>query len=461
MKNWYEPNGGQNPSQPAVPPPPLAPSPTSPAYGQTFFGQHSQDVGQDAGGKNQQRNKNKRDRGGGSRTTWSSTFTIIGVAGALIFSVVAVVITYLNDGETTVIREVAAPPAQVSEVSTAEAPNTTASTEAPNTATVLSRVVEDTGDGTVIEQAAEKVVEATVKLETESGGGSGFIYSTEGYIITAAHVLTGPDGTTFDTVTVGLTRDGNIVRRVEGEVIGLDDRKDIGVVRIDRSLDFSIAELGSNAQVRIGETVIAVGSPFGLENTVTRGIVSALNRTVTSPGTGEVLGFNLIQTDAPINSGNSGGPLANLNGQIIGVNILIQNSGVGGNVGIGFAVPIAQATQVADEIIRGVNTEEFGFLGISGRTSTIGRAGALVADVTPGEPADRAGVRVGDLIVAVDGEAIFDFNDLLTAVQLHKPNDVIVLEVIRQELDDNEEVTSEETLDLQLTLGSRPEPVSS
>ncbi len=375
---------------------------------------------------------------------------------ALIVSVIALVVVITDeDGTETVIREVQNVPSNIQD------PTAVANGDVNSDGSVVSATTipfEPARIGTA-EFAAKKVTVTTVRVETEGGFGSGFFYDSSGLIMTAAHVVTGPDGEFYENVIIGISDGERIVHRVTGTVLGGDTRKDIAVVQVtpDETFNFGVAELALSQAVSPGQDVIAVGSPFGLENTVTKGIISAVNRTVLS-STGEVLGFNLIQTDTPINSGNSGGALADLNGNIVGINILIEtgSTGASGNIGIGFAVPIAQAIGVANEVVEGKANQELGYLGITGRSSTIGPAGALVVDVVGGESASRAGIQEGDLIIEVDGNSITTYVELLTAIQLHEPNDEVELVILREIEDGTTGNTRLERLTLNLILGSRP-----
>jgi S1-C subfamily serine protease len=217
-------------------------------------------------------------------------------------------------------------------------------------------------------------------------------------ILTNAHVVE-----KTDRVMVGL-QDG---RSVEGKVVGLDRLTDLAVVRLSGSGPWPVAPLGNSDTLQVGDWAIAVGNPFGLDNTVTLGIISNLNRNVSKLGITDKR-LDLIQTDAAINPGNSGGPLLNADGQVIGINTLVRS---GPGAGLGFAIPINRARLIASQLISsgrvshpmiGVGLDE-----ISGSPGgSAAREGALVASVLPGGPADRAGIRPGDVIVSAGGQAI-------------------------------------------------------
>jgi putative serine protease PepD len=266
---------------------------------------------------------------------------------------------------------------------------------------------------------AKALIPSVVQLEVRSGGsggglGSGFVYDKNGYIMTAAHVV---DST--DQVTV-LLPDGS---RLPGEVLGRDDGNDVAVVKVDRN-DLTPAPLAIGVPLEVGQLAVAIGSPFGLEETVTAGVVSAKSRIVS--------GREVIQTDAPINPGNSGGVLADRRGRVIGINSAIRpaNDGSNGNIGIGFAVPIDVAAKSAEAIVQGKPIQT-GYLGVSMSDPTTGRAGALVREVSPGSPADAAGLQVGDLIVEIDGAAVENYEDLARRIRAHAPGDRVALTIVR------------------------------
>ncbi|HYF44713.1 MAG TPA: trypsin-like peptidase domain-containing protein, partial [Acidimicrobiales bacterium] len=248
--------------------------------------------------------------------------------------------------------------------------------------------LEGTGQEPIADVAAT-VAPTVVQIEVGQGVGSGFIYDEEGLILTAAHVVQG--SSEVDVVLA----DGD---RLEGEVLGADDGTDVAVIQIDPGdRDLPVAALATGVPVQVGQTAVAVGSPFGLDQTVTAGIVSAVDRSF--PTADGVL--QVIQTDTPINPGNSGGALADRQGRIIGINDAILTGGVSsGNVGVGFAIPIDTAVAAAAHLERGEEVE-FGFLGVQSTSATGDDSGAQIVDVTPGSPADEAGIDEGDVIVQV------------------------------------------------------------
>ena len=256
----------------------------------------------------------------------------------------------------------------------------------------------------------------------QRGVGSGFILSADGYVMTNAHVVDGAD-----ELLVTLTDK----REFKAKVIGLDKRTDVAVVKIEAS-GLPAVKLGDVSRLKVGEWVMAIGSPFGLENSVTAGIVSAKAR-----DTGDYLPF--IQTDVAINPGNSGGPLINMRGEVVGINSQIYSRS-GGFMGISFAIPIDEASRVADQLRAGGRVIR-GRIGVTIAPVTkevaesigLGRAaGALVRGAESGGPADKAGIEAGDIITKVDGKVIEKSGDLPRLVGAAKPGSKTVLQVFRR-----------------------------
>jgi putative serine protease PepD len=261
---------------------------------------------------------------------------------------------------------------------------------------------------------AKALLPTVVELRQGSGLGSGFVYDKNGYIMTAAHVVEDAD-----QVQVRLY-DGT---KLTGKVVGTDELNDVAVVKVDRT-GLAAAPLALGETIQVGQLAVAIGSPFGLNETVTAGIISATDRTLE--------GREVIQTDAPINPGNSGGVLADRRGRVIGINDAIQtgSDGSNGNVGIGFAVPIDLAARSATAIVQGKQIQT-GYLGVTMGEPTGNQGGALVQEVAAGSPAAKAGLHPGDLVVAIDGQSVADYGELGARIRAHKPGDEVTLKVVR------------------------------
>ncbi len=254
------------------------------------------------------------------------------------------------------------------------------------------------------------------------GVGSGFVLSADGFVLTNAHVIDGAD-----EVIVTLTDS----REYKAKVIGADKRSDVALVKIEAT-GLPVVRIGDVNRLKVGEWVIAIGSPFGLESTVTAGIVSAKAR-----DTGDLV--KLIQTDVAINPGNSGGPLINMRGEVVGINSQIYSRS-GGYMGISFAIPIDEASRVA-ESLRTSGRVIRGRIGVAigpvtkdvAESIGLGKPiGAMVSSVEAGGPADKAGVEAGDIITKVDGRAVEKFGDLPRMVGMAKPGAKAVLQVYRR-----------------------------
>ncbi|MBW2109194.1 MAG: DegQ family serine endoprotease, partial [Deltaproteobacteria bacterium] len=253
--------------------------------------------------------------------------------------------------------------------------------------------------------------------------GSGFIIDKKGYIVTNNHVVENAD-----KIKVKL----NNGKEVPAQIVGRDPKTDIALLKVKKLRNVGVAKLGDSDALKVGEWVVAIGSPFGLEHTVTAGIVSAKGRVI---GSGPYDDF--IQTDASINPGNSGGPLVNMQGEVVGINTAIVSRG-GGNVGIGFAIPINLARDIIEQLKTSGSVTR-GWLGVSIQDVTPELAeyyglkepkGAIVGEVFEGDPADKAGIQAKDVIVEVDGKKIHNSRDLsriIAAVPVGKKVDVTVL----------------------------------
>ena len=286
----------------------------------------------------------------------------------------------------------------------------------------------------------------------QMGLGSGVIIDKKGYILTNEHVVKDADD-----ITVTLP-DG---REFKGEILGTDPRSDLAVIKIDAD-NLPVAKLGDSDKLRIGEWSVAIGNPFGFYlkssiPTVTVGVISALHRHLPMTSYRSRLYTDLIQTDAAINPGNSGGPLVNLKGEVIGINVAIMSS-TGGYQGIGFAIPINTAKFRLDNLIKGIEVE-YGWLGVSVQDITKDladyfrledRKGVLVAKVFKNSPADKAGVKEGDIIKEFDGKKIEDVRGLINIVSCTKVGKRVKVLIIR----DNKPLT------LTVKVGKRPEDIS-
>jgi len=315
------------------------------------------------------------------------------------------------------------------------------------TAPVTQQAEEAPVDSQSIETAASKVVPSVVNVSVvqnvtgqfgfgssqQQGTASGVIIRADGYILTNNHVV---DGATSITVKLGADE-------VAAKVVGTDPTTDLAVIKVPNT-GLTPATIGSSAGIKVGQWVIAVGSPFGLDHTVTAGIISALNRTNIDTSTGSVAAYtNLIQSDAPINPGNSGGALADLEGRVVGINALIESPagsvGAAQSAGIGFSIPIDFAMSVADQLIAGKKVAH-PYIGVG--TSTVDQAvgqqfslgvtaGALVQSVQKGSPAEKAGIKSGDVIVKIGTMDVTSVEDLFSAIRSHKVGETVPVVVVR------------------------------
>ncbi len=272
------------------------------------------------------------------------------------------------------------------------------------------------------------------------GVGTGFVFRSDGYILTNNHVVEGADEIKVTFI------DG---KEFTGKVIGADALTDIAVVKIDAS-NLPIIPLGDSDKARVGEWVIAIGNPYGLSHTVTVGVLSAKGRPIQAGDSGREY-ENFFQTDAAINPGNSGGPLLNLKGEVIGINTAILPYAQG----IGFAVPINMAKEILDDLIeKGRVVRAWLGVYIQDVTKEIAQTfglseakGALVADISPDSPAEKSGILRGDIILKVDDQEIGDVAKLQQVIRSHKPGDIVTLEIWR----------NKEIIQLQVTLGELKE----
>ena len=279
----------------------------------------------------------------------------------------------------------------------------------------------------IAKRVSPSVVQLNVTGQQGAGTGSGFIISSDGYILTNNHVA-GPSGS-GGTIEV-LFGDGT---KASGTLVGANPGYDLAVVKVNKT-GLPAISVGSSGGLNVGDSVIAVGSPLGLQGTVTSGIVSALNRPVTAGGEGETAFINAIQTDAAINPGNSGGPLLNAAGSVVGINSAIasmgsSSSGQPGSIGLGFAIPIDTAKRIADELIR-TGTSTTPIIGVQ-LDMQYANDGARVQEVTAGGPSAIAGLQSGDVIAAVDGKNIADATELIVTIRAHAAGDTVKLTITR------------------------------
>jgi putative serine protease PepD len=262
--------------------------------------------------------------------------------------------------------------------------------------------------------------------ESSTSTGSGFLIDSAGHILTNYHVIEGADRQTGVTVQF----EDNITR--PATVVGVDQDNDLAVLKVnmDGVPPVRPLSLGDSATVQVGDPTLAIGNPFGLDRTLTSGIVSALQRQIQAPN-----GFsidNVIQTDAPINPGNSGGPLIDAAGRVIGINSQIETGAGGGNgsVGIAFAVPINTAKALVQPLERG-STVHYAYLGISGQPATGRRRGVLVLHPEPGGPAANAGLKSGDVIQKIAGRPVATIDELQSVIAGHRPGDTVSVRLQR------------------------------
>jgi S1-C subfamily serine protease len=358
------------------------------------------------------------------------------VGGGLVVAVIAAAGGLSGSQKTVTVVQQSAPiaPSNASQQSPGLTPHQIYQKDAPGVAYVTSTIVRQT--------------ESPFGLRGESqqgqATGSGFVINADGTILTNYHVVEN---------AVKVTVSFEHGKAVEAKVIGKDPSNDLAVLRIPtEGLTLHTLVLGDSSKAQVGDPVLAIGNPFGLERTLTTGVVSALQRKITAPNGFEI--DNVLQTDAPINPGNSGGPLLNSAGEVIGINSQIETGGSGGgSVGIGFAVPINTAKSELAQLEKG-GTVRSAYLGVStltvdGSLSALNlpvKSGALVETVEAGTPAAKAGIRGGnleaqtgggkvavggDIVVKVDGKTIANAEALSSLIGSKKPGETIAIEVLR------------------------------
>ncbi|RQW92538.1 trypsin-like peptidase domain-containing protein, partial [Micromonospora globispora] len=292
---------------------------------------------------------------------------------------------------------------------------------------------------------AASVQDSVVSIITDNGEGSGVILSADGYVLTNNHVVASASG---DTVKV-VFADG---KSAQAKIVGTDPKTDLAVVKASGVSGLKAAKFGDSDAMQVGDQVLALGSPLGLQGSVTAGILSARDRTIQAGEEGQQQNpqqaassiSGLLQTDAPINPGNSGGALVNTRGEVIGINTAIATAGQGsnGNIGVGFAIPSNKAKDVAEKLQRGEKVSHPS-LGVSVNAAEDG--GALIAAVTPGSAAEKAGLQRGDVITKFGDKVINDSNDLVGAVQSGKVGDRVHVEFKRNGSTQTATVTLAET----------------
>lgn len=312
--------------------------------------------------------------------------------------------------------------------------------------------------------AAPSVVTISVSGSSGSGNGSGVFLTNDGFVITNAHVVT-LDGSTSNVKLQVKTSDGHVYT---AKVVGTDPINDLAVIKVDAPISFTPVQFADSSKINVGDRVVAIGAPLGLANTVTEGIVSALNRTIAVAsaevpenqglgglqffsGSGTAVNLRVIQTDAAINPGNSGGALVDEEGRLIGINVAIASAGSGaqaGNIGVGFAIPSNVAQRIASEIMAtGTASHALLGAGVADSTGTSDKSGfsvgAEIKELTKGGAAEKAGLAVGDIVVKFNGQAITTAGELTAAVRQEPAGAEAVIEVIR----------NKKTLTLNVVLG--------
>jgi putative serine protease PepD len=292
----------------------------------------------------------------------------------------------------------------------------TGETATPAAPVAPARTATDVSD--LYERVSPGVVSVEVTTGTGGGTGSGFVLDKDGYLLTNEHVVD-----SASSVRVRFPEGAPITAKV----VGSDKSSDLALLKIDPSAHkLTPLTLGSSGALKVGQSAIAIGSPYRLQGTLTTGVISALGRSITAPNNFPI--DNAVQTDAAINPGNSGGPLLDASGRVVGVNAQIATN-TGANDGVGFAIPIDTAKQVIPQLKSG-HAITRPYLGVSTSDAVTG-TGAVVRAVVPGGPAADAGLRTGDRILAVGGKSVSQSDDVASAVIVHKPGDAVKILVRR------------------------------
>ncbi|MGL5809816.1 MAG: S1C family serine protease [Nocardioides sp.] len=314
-------------------------------------------------------------------------------------------------------------------------PDTTVATTASTSNITPLEPAPERDSGGSVETVASAVLPSVVQIKVASGGGagsgSGVILTGDGRILTNNHVVeAAADG---GTISVSFN-DGSTAA---AEIVGTDPLTDSAVIQADDVSGLTAVKIGRSDEVRVGQDVVAIGSPYGLDATVTSGIVSALNRptTVGQDSEGQRITYPAIQTDAAINPGNSGGPLVDMSGRVVGINSSIRGvasaTGQAGSIGLGFAIPIDELMPIVDQIVAG-ETPTHARLGIT-LTEAVGTdaTGAQIADITKGSAAESAGLEPGDVITKVDDRLIVDAESLVATTRSYRPGDTVQVTYVR------------------------------
>jgi len=376
-----------------------------------------------------------------------------GAVGAALVVLVLVLVFNFGEAKQTVVRTTAETPAVYTPGTQGESPDQIYRSLSGGVVMVLSDFANAGTDQFGQQQSGQAL-------------GTGFVVDGGGYILTNAHVVN-ENGQKASGVTVVFNKGGSQTKRVKGELVGVDVGSDVAVIKVDpKSLDLKPLPLGDSSKVTIGEPVVAIGNPLGYDFSITSGIVSATGRSLQSPNGMTIP--NGIQTDAAINQGNSGGPLIDSRGKVIGINEQIASQG-GGNDGLGFAVPINTAIRSLNQL-RDSGKVKYAWMGVQGQTLTSDVAatfnmktagGALIEKVAAGSPAAKAGLQGGnqtvtvqgqdftlggDVVVKVDGKDVSSFDDLIAFLSEKNPGDKVTLTVERDG----------KTRDVTVTLTERP-----
>jgi putative serine protease PepD len=286
-----------------------------------------------------------------------------------------------------------------------------------------------------VEAVAARVLPSLVQLQVKgvraAGEGSGIVLSADGLLLTNNHVV---EAAANGGQVVALFQDGT---SAPAQIVGRDPSSDLAVLRAQGVSGLTPVTLGNSDSLRVGQQVVAFGAPLGLGGTVTTGIISALNRAVSvgqESGASEATVLSALQTDAAINPGNSGGPLVDMQGALIGINSAIATTGAqGGSIGVGFAIPINQAKRVAEELER-TGRATRAVLGVALAADAQTSTGATIGQVTPGGPAEQAGLRAGEVVTRVDDRLVTNGNELVAAIRDLAPGDRVTLTVDRRQV---------------------------